>query len=80
MTIDEKKRKNTPENEQRHDVNVELGAYKLAQLPFPGVFGVFFVNPTDLQRTPSKNVGSKAVARKMETLPISNFSKKHSTE
>ena len=31
---------NTPEDELRHDVTDELAAYKLAQLPFPGVFGV----------------------------------------
>ena len=28
----------------RHDVTDELAAYKLAQLPFPGVFGVFYQN------------------------------------
>ncbi len=32
----------TPEDELSHDVTDELAAYKLAQLPFPGVFGVFF--------------------------------------
>src|SRR5207249_4269582 len=31
-----------PEDELRHDVTDELAAYKLAQLPFPGVFGVFY--------------------------------------
>ncbi len=40
--IDEKKWDNTPEDEFRHDVTDELAAYKLATLPFPGVFGVFF--------------------------------------
>ena len=40
--IQEKKWDNTPEDEMRHDVTDELAAYKLAQLPFPGVFGVFF--------------------------------------
>ena len=40
--IDEKKYDNTPEDELRHDVTDELAAYKLAQLPFPGVFGVFY--------------------------------------
>src|SRR2546421_12420371 len=33
---------NSPEDELRHDVTDELTAYKLAQLPFPGVFGVFY--------------------------------------
>ena len=40
--IQEKKWDGTPEDELRHDVTDELAAYKLAQLPFPGVFGVFF--------------------------------------
>ena len=35
---------NTHEDELRHDVTDELAAYKLAQLPFPGVFGVFYQN------------------------------------
>ena len=37
-----KKWDNTPEDELRHDVTDELAAYKLASLPFPGVFGVFY--------------------------------------
>ena len=36
------KRINTPEDELRHDVTDELAAYTLGQLPFPGVFGVFY--------------------------------------
>ena len=40
--IDGKKCDNTPEDEARHDVTDELSAYKLAQLPAPGVFGVFY--------------------------------------
>src|SRR6476619_5915147 len=40
--IEEKKWDNTPEDELCHDVTDELAAYKLAQLPFPGVFGFFF--------------------------------------
>jgi 2-oxoglutarate ferredoxin oxidoreductase subunit beta len=42
--IDEKKNDGTPEDEQRHDVSDELAAYKLAGLPFPGLFGVFYHN------------------------------------
>jgi 2-oxoglutarate ferredoxin oxidoreductase subunit beta len=42
--IQEKKWDNTPEDELRHDVTDELAAYKLATLPFPGVFGVFYQN------------------------------------
>jgi 2-oxoglutarate ferredoxin oxidoreductase subunit beta len=40
--IEEKKWDNTPEDEQRHDVTDEIAAYKLAGLPFPGLFGVFY--------------------------------------
>ncbi len=40
--IDEKKWDGTPEDEQRHDVTDEIAAYKLAHLPFPGLFGVFY--------------------------------------
>ncbi|MBV8350878.1 MAG: pyruvate ferredoxin oxidoreductase [Verrucomicrobia bacterium] len=40
--IDEKKWDGTPEDEVRHDVTDELAAYRLADLPFPGLFGVFF--------------------------------------
>jgi 2-oxoglutarate ferredoxin oxidoreductase subunit beta len=42
QTIDEKKWDSTPEDEQRHDVTDEIAAYKLAGLPFPGLFGVFY--------------------------------------
>ena len=52
--IQEKKWDNTPEDELRHDVTDELAAYKLAQLPFPGVFGVFY--QTD---RPTKNALEK---------------------
>jgi 2-oxoglutarate/2-oxoacid ferredoxin oxidoreductase subunit beta len=40
--IQERKWDNTLEDELRHDVTDELAAYKLASLPFPGVFGVFY--------------------------------------
>ena len=49
-TIDEKKHDGTPEDEARHDVTDELAAYQLANLPFPGIFGVFY----DVKR-PTKN-------------------------
>jgi len=52
--IQEKKWDNTPEDELRHDVTDELAAYKLAQVPFPGVFGVFY--ETD---RPTKNALEK---------------------
>ena len=40
--IDEKKWDGTPEDEPRHDVTDEIAAYRLADLPFPGLFGVFY--------------------------------------
>jgi len=40
--IDEKKHDGTPEDELRHDVTDEIDAYRLADLPSPGVFGVFY--------------------------------------
>jgi len=40
--IDEKKWDGTPEDESRHDVTDEIAAYRLANLTFPGLFGVFF--------------------------------------
>ena len=40
--IEEKKWDGTPEDELRHDVTDEVAAYKLATVPFPGVFGVFY--------------------------------------
>ena len=52
--IEEKKYDNTPEDEARHDVTDELAAYKLAQIPFPGVFGVFYQNDR-----PTKNALEK---------------------
>ena len=42
QTIEEKKNDGTPEDAPRHDVSDELAAYRLADLPFPGVFGVFY--------------------------------------
>lgn len=52
--IEEKKGDNTPEDNVRHDVTDELAAYRLANLPFPGVFGVFY----DVKR-PTKNALEK---------------------
>ncbi len=48
--IEEKKNDGTPEDEPRHDVTNELAAYRLADLEFPGAFGVFY----EVQR-PTKN-------------------------
>jgi 2-oxoglutarate/2-oxoacid ferredoxin oxidoreductase subunit beta len=48
--IEEKKNDGTPEDAKRHDPTDEVAAYRLASMPFPGVFGVFYqVN------RPSKN-------------------------
>ena len=40
--IEEKKGDNTPEDAARHDITDEAAAYKLADLAFPGLFGVYF--------------------------------------
>jgi 2-oxoglutarate ferredoxin oxidoreductase subunit beta len=61
--IDEKKWDGTPEDELRHDVTDEIAAYRLADVPFPGLFGVFFENdrPTKnaLERKSVENTRSK---------------------
>jgi 2-oxoglutarate ferredoxin oxidoreductase subunit beta len=48
--IEEKKHDGTPEDEARHDVTDEVAAFKLAQQPWPGSFGVFYEG-----KRPSKN-------------------------
>ena len=53
--IDEKKHDGTPEDEARHDVTDEIAAYKLAGLPFPGLFGVFYQSDR-----PTKNALEKS--------------------
>jgi 2-oxoglutarate/2-oxoacid ferredoxin oxidoreductase subunit beta len=40
--IDERKWDDSPEDEARHDVTDEIAAYRLADAPFPGYFGVFY--------------------------------------
>ncbi|MBV8101039.1 MAG: pyruvate ferredoxin oxidoreductase [Verrucomicrobia bacterium] len=40
--IDEKKWDDSPEDEARHDVTDEIAAYRLADVAFPGLFGVFY--------------------------------------
>ncbi|HUF61841.1 MAG TPA: thiamine pyrophosphate-dependent enzyme [Verrucomicrobiales bacterium] len=49
--IEEKTWDGTPEDEERHDVTDERAAYALADLQYPGKFGVFY----QVER-PSKNV------------------------
>ena len=44
--IEEKKNDGTPEDANRHDVTDEVAAFKLAQLAWPGAFGVFYENKT----------------------------------
>ena len=40
--IEEKKWDDSTEDETRHDVTDEIAAYRLADAPFPGYFGVFY--------------------------------------
>ena len=42
QVIEEKTWDGSAEDEARHDVTDEIAAYKLAGLPFPGLFGVFY--------------------------------------
>jgi 2-oxoglutarate ferredoxin oxidoreductase subunit beta len=44
--IEEKKNDGTPEDANRHDTTDEVAAFKLAQLAWPGAFGVFYENKT----------------------------------
>ncbi|HTX64165.1 MAG TPA: 2-oxoacid:ferredoxin oxidoreductase subunit beta [Opitutaceae bacterium] len=48
--IQERKNDGSPEDAQRHDPTNEVEAFRLATLPWPGVFGVFY----EVQR-PTKN-------------------------
>ncbi len=40
--IDEKKFDGTPEDEDRHDTSDSMAAYQLADMEWPGIFGVFY--------------------------------------
>jgi 2-oxoglutarate ferredoxin oxidoreductase subunit beta len=40
--IEEKKWDNSPEDAERHDVTDEIAAFRLADVAYPGLFGVFF--------------------------------------
>ncbi len=42
QVVEEKLFDGTPEDDRRHDVADETEAYRLANLPWPGMFGVFF--------------------------------------
>ena len=48
--IEEKTWDDTPEDEARHDVTSEADAYAIADIQYPGKFGVFYQN-----ERPSKN-------------------------
>jgi 2-oxoglutarate ferredoxin oxidoreductase subunit beta len=41
-TIEERKNDGSPEDELRHDTSDVRAAYRLAAMPWPGVFGVFY--------------------------------------
>jgi 2-oxoglutarate ferredoxin oxidoreductase subunit beta len=49
--IEEKKNDGSPEDANRHDVGDEVAAFKLAQLAWPGAFGVFY----ESNKRPTKN-------------------------
>ena len=77
--IEEKKWDNTPEDELRHDVTDELAAYKLAQIPFPGVFGVFYENDRPTKNALEKKWIDTTREKTRQRQPISTFSRRRST-
>ena len=77
--IQEKKWDGTPEDELRHDVTDEVAAYKLASLPFPGVFGVFYETDRPTKNALEKN-GSRQREKRLVMPAISKFFRKPSTE
>jgi 2-oxoglutarate/2-oxoacid ferredoxin oxidoreductase subunit beta len=56
--IAERKWDNSPEDEAHHDVTDEIAAYRLADVPFPGLFGVFL----DIDRPTKNSLESKWVS------------------
>ena len=63
IVIEEKKFDGTPEDDDRHDVTDELAAYRLADEPWPGRFGVFYENDR-----PSKNELEYGLIKKMREI------------
>jgi len=75
--IDERKWDNSPEEGGRHDarpdVTDEIAAYRLASLPFPGVFGVFFEldRPTKISREQTDLRSAGKIQRAQRSRPSS---------
>jgi 2-oxoglutarate ferredoxin oxidoreductase subunit beta len=64
-TIEEKKNDGTPEDSLRHDPSDAVNAYRLASLPWPGVFGVFYES-----KRPTKNaLEAGLIAKAQEKRP-----------
>jgi 2-oxoglutarate ferredoxin oxidoreductase subunit beta len=68
--IDEKKFDNTPPDEKRHDVTDELAAYRLAQEPFPGWFGVFYNVDRPTKNSLENKLIQDARARTHDATPV----------
>jgi 2-oxoglutarate ferredoxin oxidoreductase subunit beta len=60
QVIDEKKNDGTPEDALRHDPSDEIAAFRLASLPWPGVFGVFFQSDRPTKNKLEANLIAKA--------------------
>ena len=60
--IEEKKHDGSPEDEARHDPADEVAAFRLAALPWPGVFGVFY----EAARPTKNRLEADLVARSRE--------------
>ena len=65
--IEEKKFDGTPEDDARHDVTDEVAAYRIADEPFPGYFGVVFdvkrATKNNLEETWMKSVRGKTAGQ-----------------
>jgi len=60
--IEEKKHDGSPEDAQRHDLSDEVAAFRLAALPWPGVFGVFY----EAARPTKNRLEAELIARSRE--------------
>jgi 2-oxoglutarate ferredoxin oxidoreductase subunit beta len=60
--IEEKKHDGSPEDAQRHDPTDEVAAFRLAALPWPGVFGVYY----EAARPTKNRLEAELIARSRE--------------
>jgi 2-oxoglutarate ferredoxin oxidoreductase subunit beta len=63
QVIEEKKNDGTPEDALKHDPSDVLAAYRLALLPWPGVFGVFYESQRPTKNALEAGLIAKAKAK-----------------